>query len=86
MKNIKMFVLASCPYCKQALRWTDELFAENPEYKALNIEEIDENERPDISDNYDYDLVPTYFIDDVKRHSGAATKDLIRQIFNEALA
>ena len=85
MKNIKMFVLARCPHCKRALHWMDELFAENPEFRALNIEKIDEDERPDISDNYDYDLVPAYFADEVKVHSGVADKELIRGIFEDAL-
>ncbi|MCL2200967.1 MAG: thioredoxin family protein [Oscillospiraceae bacterium] len=85
MKNIKMFVLARCPYCKQALKWMDELYEEKPEYRALNIEEIDEKLRPDISDNYDYNLVPAYFVDEVQVHSGAASKELIRSIFEGAL-
>ena len=85
MKNIKMFVLARCPYCKQALRWMDELYAQNPDYKSLNIEKIDEDERPDISDNYDYDLVPAFFINEEKIHSGAASKELIREIFDNAM-
>ena len=85
MKNIKMFVLARCPHCKNAYRLMDELFAENPEYRTLTIEKIDENERPDISDNYDYDLVPAFFVDEVKLHSGVPTKEIIRNIFDEAL-
>ena len=85
MKNIKMFVLARCPYCKQALSWMEELYAEKPEYKALKIEKIDENLSPEISDKYDYDLVPAYYVDEVKVHSGAATKELIREIFEDAL-
>ena len=84
MKIIRMFILASCPYCKQALRWMDELFEENPKYRELNIEIIDEHLRPDISDNYDYELVPAYYIDDQLIHSGAASLDIIRGVFDKA--
>jgi len=62
----------------------DELFAENPEYRALDIEIIDENLRPDISDNYDYELVPAYYIDDELVHSGVASLNVIRDIFQRA--
>ena len=84
MKKIRMFVLAMCPYCKQALRWMDELLEENPEYKALDIEIIDENLRPDISNNYDYELVPAYYIGEELLHSGAASLEIIRGIFERA--
>ena len=63
----------------------DELFAENPEYRALDIEIIDEDLRPDISDNYDYDLVPAYYVDERKLLSGIASKDIIRGIFDDAM-
>ena len=84
MKKIKMFVLARCPHCKHALSWMDELFAENPEYRALDIEKIDEDLQPDISDRYDYDLVPAYFVDERQLHSGVASKDIIRRVFDAA--
>ena len=82
--KIRMFVLARCPYCKKALAWMDELFGENPEYRALDIEIIDENLRPDISDNYDYELVPAYYIGEELIHSGAASPEIIRDIFERA--
>jgi len=62
----------------------DELFAKSPEYRDVNIEIIDEDLRPDISDNYDYDLVPAYYIDDELVHSGAAGFEIIRDIFERA--
>ena len=85
MKKIKMFVLARCPYCRQSLNWMDELYAQNPRFKSLTIEMIDENERPDISDQYDYELVPAFYVDEQLIHSGAATKNLISDIFEDAL-
>jgi len=63
----------------------DELFAEKPEYRSLSIEKVDEDLQPEISDKYDYDLVPAYYVDEAKVHSGVASKDLIRDIFENAL-
>lgn len=85
MKKIKMFVLPHCPFCKRALNWMDELFAENPEYKSLEIDIIDESLRPDISDNYDYKLVPAYYIDEKLIFSGAADINIIRDVFDNAI-
>lgn len=53
MKKITMFMMESCPYCKKALRWMDDLFTENAAYKAIEIEMIDERVYPDIAEKYD---------------------------------
>jgi len=85
MKKITMFIKATCPYCKAALRWMDELYAENEKYKALMIDMIDEDVHPDLSDQYDYYYVPTYFVGDEKKHEGAASLEKIRRVFDAAL-
>ena len=85
MKKIKMFIIDTCPYCKAALRWMDELYEKNPEYKSLDIEIIDERKHPEISDRYDYNLVPTYYIDEEKHHDGAASLEIIQKVFDTAL-
>lgn len=85
MKKVTMFILRTCPYCKQALAWMDELYEEHPEYKDIDIDIIDEREQPELSDSYDYYYVPTYFCDGVKLHEGAATKEKIEAVFNEAM-
>ena len=81
-----MFMLKTCPYCKQALAFNNTLIAEDPKYSSLEIDIIDEQERPDISEKYDYYLVPTYYIGEQKLHEGAATLDKIRGVFDAALA
>jgi len=63
----------------------DELFAQSPEYRALEIEIIDEIEHPEISDNYDYELVPAFYIDEKLVHSGIASPKIIRGVFDAAL-
>jgi glutaredoxin len=85
MKKITMFVMESCPYCKQALRWMEELFAENSAYTAIEIEKIDELVHPDIADRYDYYYVPTYYVGSEKLHEGAASREIIRGVLDAAM-
>jgi len=85
MKKITMFSMGSCPYCQKALRMMDALFAENPDYKALDIEKIDETLHPEIANNYDYYYAPTYYVGGIKLHEGAATIENIRSVFDAAL-
>jgi len=84
MKPILMFTMESCPHCKRALIWMEELKKENPSYANLNITIVDETIHPSIAREYDYYLVPTYFVDEVKLHEGVASKDKIRTVFQIA--
>ena len=68
MKSILMFMMSTCPYCKQAFNWMDDLKKENPKFSDIEIKLIDETVHPDIADKYDYYYVPTYYIDGVKIH------------------
>ena len=84
MKDILMFTMAACPYCRAAHRWTDELYAEHPEWKQIPIQIVDEVENPDYANQFDYYFVPTYYVDGKKVHEGAATKDIVRSVFEAA--
>ena len=55
------FVLAGCPYCRQAAELLSELRAENPAYAAIEVEIIDESEQPELAERYDYYRVPSFF-------------------------
>ncbi|NTV90938.1 MAG: glutaredoxin [Clostridiales bacterium] len=83
-KPVMMFVLSSCPYCRQALNWMNELKAENEEYAGVDIEIIDERLKSDIARKYDYFLVPTYYVDGSKVHEGIATKEIVRGVLEKA--
>lgn len=83
--QLLLFILKNCPYCKEALKWMDELRSENPEYAKIDVKIIDEREEEALANSYDYYYVPTYFCGDVKLHEGAATKEKIRQVFDEYL-
>lgn len=85
MKKITMMYLKGCPYCKQAMNWMEELKQEQPVYQDLNITYIEESEQPQLADTLDYWYVPTYFVDGIKKHEGAATKDKIKAVFDAAL-
>ena len=80
-----MFIIDSCPYCRAALGWMDELYEKNPDYKNLEIEIIDEQKHPEIADTYDYHYVPTYYVDGKKLHEGAASLKKIKRVFDAAL-
>ncbi|MCH3965258.1 MAG: thioredoxin family protein [Clostridium sp.] len=80
-----MFVTSWCPYCKQALNWMKEIQNENPEYKNIDVEIIDEERSPEIAKKYDYYYVPTYFVGENKIHEGVPSKEIIRQVFEKSL-
>lgn len=84
MKHIKLFYLASCPFCKQAFSYIEEL-KEQEQYKDIEIDLIEESEEPEIADQYDYFRVPTFYIDDEKLSEGVVTKDKVEEIFQKVL-
>lgn len=85
MKPVTMFITSWCPYCKQAFSFMDALKKEDPKYSDINIKIIDEELEPEISKNYDYYYVPTYYVNNVKVHEGVPTKDIVKAVFEEAL-
>ncbi len=84
MKKILMFTMESCPYCVKARRWMGEVLKENPQYQEIEISYVDELEEPDLADTYDYWYVPTYYVDGVKVHEGAASKEIVQRVFKTA--
>lgn len=84
MKKILMFTMESCPYCVQARRWMAEVVRENPAWKSVEIEYVDEVEEPERANTYDYWYVPTYYVDGAKMHEGAATKEIVRNVLQSA--
>lgn len=85
MKEITFFMMDVCPYCKQAQKWLDELMEEKPEYKKIPMKVIDERKQPDIANQYDYYLVPTFYVDGEKLHEGVATKEKIEYVLKQAM-
>ena len=86
MKTITMFETSWCPHCKQAHKFMNELMKENPKYKDLKIRIIDEELEPEIANSYDYYYVPTYYLESEKIHEGVPNKEVIEELFENALA
>lgn len=80
-----MMIQKSCPYCQQAFRLMEELQQENPVYKQISFQVVDELENPSFADSLDYWYVPTYFINGKKIHEGVPTREKIRAVFEEIL-
>lgn len=62
MKKVIMFYIDGCPYCAKAKRALQELKEENPGYAVVGVEMINEQDHPEISKNYNYYYVPTFFV------------------------
>jgi len=85
MKKVKYFYLKVCPYCLQADKWLKELIKENPSYASIEIERIEESKHQDISKQYDYYYVPTFYVNEEKLHEGVPTKEKIRSVLEASL-
>lgn len=84
MKKLTLFYLKNCPFCKRALRYIDEAKAEHPELAEVKIEPIEESERPDVADRYDYYYVPTFYLDGEKLHEGGIYKEEVVEMLRKA--
>ena len=45
---------------------------------------IEESERPDVADAFDYYYVPTFYVDGVKVHEGHAERADVEAVFRAA--
>ena len=79
---IKLFYLETCPYCKQAFNFLEEL---KPEFPNIELTLVEENQQADLANSYDYYYVPTFYINEKKVHEGVVTKDIIRDILTQAI-
>ncbi len=92
MKKLTMFYLATCGYCDKAFRALEELYAARPEYRAVEIEKIEESQQPELADRYDYYAVPSFFDGDRKlfeAHLFMSYEDIreeVRRVLDYALA
>ena len=84
MKKVLLFHFESCPFCQYARRWVDQALEENPALRALEIELIDERLCPAVARQYDYWLVPTFYVDGCKVHEGVCTKEKVCKILEMA--
>lgn len=86
MKKILFFEIKFCPYCIKAKQFLEELLKENPIYRQIEIEFIDERKEKKRASEYDYYLVPTFYISGQKVHEGSIrTKEEMEDILKQAL-
>ena len=85
MKKIDMYYLKDCPFCKKAFGYIEELKAEDPRFKDLQIETIEEEEEKERADAMDYYFVPTFYIDGEKVHEGIINKEVMKTVLENAL-
>ncbi|BCJ97802.1 thioredoxin family protein [Anaerocolumna chitinilytica] len=86
MKHVIMFETSWCPHCRRAHSLLDDLYHENPAYKDIKIQYIDEELHPDVANSYDYFYVPTFYVDSDKIHEGVPSKEALKQVLDSALA
>ena len=85
MEKLLFFKIPSCPFCRQADRFLQELMEENEQYKDIAIQVIDETRERALAESYNYYYVPAFFLGDKKLHEGVATKKAIKKVLDEAL-
>jgi len=85
MKKILMFTMASCPYCRNARKWMEEILKSDDRYTQIPLTIVDENENPELAAKYDYYYVPTFYIDGKKAHEGPASFETVKRVFDAAL-
>jgi len=84
MKTVNVLITTWCPHCKRAISWIEELKNENPKFAQIEVKIIDEELHPEISKQYDYYYVPTYYVDGTKIYEGGTTKEIVRLVFEKA--
>lgn len=82
---MKLFYLENCPHCKRARAWLEELFTENPEYRNVPIDMIEESKQVELANSYDYYYVPCIFDGHQKLHEGVASKEILKDILDNYL-
>jgi glutaredoxin len=86
VKEVKMMVLDTCPYCKQAFKMMEQLRQSHPEYADVKIDVIEEQRESEKTEGYDYWYVPTFFVGGKKIMEGVPTFEKVEEMFQEALS
>ena len=92
MKQIEIFYLTGCPYCRMAEKAVRELTAENAAYASVPVRWIEENEESELAAARDYYRVPSVYLEGAKlyeaspEHGYDTIRAQIRRAFEAALA
>ena len=85
MNKLIYFKIPSCPFCRQADIFLEELMQENEKYRDVPIQIVDETSERALANSYNYYYVPTFFLGNKKLHEGVATKDRVKFVLEEYL-
>ncbi|MBR6114149.1 MAG: glutaredoxin [Oscillospiraceae bacterium] len=91
MREIEIFYLTDCPYCRSARKAIGELIDEHPAYAGVGVRWIEERADPEAARSMDYYYVPAVFCNGRKLyearpgHSFARIKAELRQAFEQVL-
>lgn len=80
MKELKIFILENCPFCKRALAYLEQY-----DLKDVKVKLIDERKESAIANEYDYYFVPSFFLNEEKIHEGAIDEEGMRKLVNRIL-
>ena len=86
MKEVLYMLLPDCPYCHQANRILENLYAQDERYRAVPIRRVDESAEVEFANSLDYYYVPCFYVDGVKRMEGVPSEEKVRAVLEEALA
>jgi thiol-disulfide isomerase/thioredoxin len=84
MPKLTLFIQDTCPFCRRALGYIDEL-KQLDAYKSIDIETVNEKVEKERADSYDYYYVPTFYLGDEKLHEGAIYYDEVKALFDKVL-
>lgn len=85
MKEVTLFYLESCPHCKRARGYMQELCEENADYAKIPVKMVEERQEKALADSFDYYYVPCYYIGESKLAEGVIDKDGVKKVLDEAL-
>jgi glutaredoxin len=85
MKEVTMLVRKTCSHCKKAREFMEEICREQPQYREVVVKQIDEIKESAYADEFDYYLVPAYFVGDEKLHEGIPSKEAVEKVYAAAL-
>lgn len=66
MKQLTILYLGHCPYCRSMKKAITELTEQNPPYRSVPIEWIEESLQASLAERYDYWYVPSIFMENEK--------------------
>ncbi len=91
MKEIELFYLTNCPYCRNAEKAIGELLQEDPDFGKIAVRRIEESREPEAAAGYDYYYVPSFFYNGEKLYEAQPGQDYetikanVRRVFSEVL-